>query len=80
MSPGRIVAMHARYITTARDLEASARRHWNTDPDRAAQAADDAAEARANAEALEQLIRKAGEDIHIPDRRQLSLMNDGETK
>ena len=73
-----VVALHARRILQARDFEASSDRRLDHDPDRAQQAGDDAAMCRAEAAALEALLKAAGADVLIPDAGQLSLFGDGQ--
>lgn len=81
MTPDQIalvVGLHARRILQARDLEASADRCLGIDPDRAAQARDDAAMCRTEASALAALLQAAGAQVLIPDAGQLSLFGDGQ--
>ena len=73
-----VVALHARRVLQARDLEASSDRRLDHDPDRAQQAGDDAAMCRAEAAALAALLQAAGADVLIPDAGQLSLFGDGQ--
>ena len=73
-----VVGLHARRILDARALEASAGRQCLADPDRAAQASEDAAMCRAEAAALAALLQAAGADVLIPDAGQLSLFGDGQ--
>jgi hypothetical protein len=73
-----VAGLHARRILDARALEASAGRHCLADPDRAAQARDDAAMCRAEAAALAALLQAAGAQVLIPDAGQLSLFGDGQ--
>lgn len=73
----RVVRLHAGLIRDAARLEAVAQRHQATDPDRAMQAADDAAECRATAAALADLLAATGAPVLIPDPRQMALLSDG---
>ena len=73
-----VAGLHARCVLNARDLEASADRHECADPDRAAQARDDAAQCRAEASALAALLQAAGAQVLIPAEGQLSLFGDGQ--
>jgi hypothetical protein len=73
----RMVRMHARIVTDAAALEASSARHRIADPERSMRAADEAAELRANADALVTILRDAGADILFPDPRQMALLSDG---
>jgi hypothetical protein len=73
-----VAGLHARRLLRARAFEASADRHECADPDRAAQARDDAAQCRAEASALEALLKAAGAQVLIPEPGQLSLFGDGQ--
>jgi hypothetical protein len=73
-----VAHIHAEYVLKARYLEASADRHEGADPDRAAQARDDAAQCRAGASALAALLQAAGAQVLIPEPGQLSLFGDGQ--
>ena len=73
-----VAGLHARRILDARALEASADRHCLADPDRAEQCRDDAAQCRAQAAAIEALLKANGAQVLIPDAGQLSLFGDGQ--
>ena len=73
-----VVALHARRILQARDLEASSDRRLDHDPELAQQAGDDAAMCRAEAAALAALLQAAGADVLIPAEGQLCLFGDGQ--
>lgn len=76
MSAARLVRMHARMLMRVAERRASAERLWDSEPDRAAMASDEAAEALADANALRDLLATLPE-VHVPDERQLSLLSDG---
>ena len=81
MTPAQIATvagLHARRLLRARDLEATADRCLDIDPDRAQQAGDDAAMCRAEASALAALLQAAGAQVLIPEPGQLSLFGDGQ--
>jgi hypothetical protein len=73
-----VAHIHAEYVLEARRLKSSADRHECADPDRAAQARDDAAQCRAKTSAIEALLKAAGAQVLIPEPGQLSLFGDGQ--
>ena len=74
-----VAALHAQRILDARHLEASAARYDGFgDTDRAEQCRDDAAQYRAQAAAIEALLRANGAQVLIPTKGQLSLFGDGQ--
>jgi len=73
-----VAALHAERVIEARRLEASAARCEHSDPDRAAQSRDGAADYRREAMALAALLKAAGADVLIPVEGQLSLFGDGQ--
>lgn len=73
-----VAALHAERVIEARRLEASAARCEHTDPDRAAQCLDGAADYRREAVALAALLKATGADVLIPNPDQLSLFGDGQ--
>lgn len=74
MTAARLARMHASLVTDAARLEAAARR--TDDVDRRLQLLDDAAECRANAAALADVLAR-DPDVFVPDPRQISLLSDG---
>ena len=75
----RLVALHARLVLDARQMEASGRRmHDAGDIDRAELAADMAAETRAEAAAIADALAGLGAPVLIPEAGQLSLFGDGQ--
>jgi hypothetical protein len=73
-----VAGLHATRLIEARRLEASAARCEHSDPDRAAQCLDGAADYRREAVALAALLIAAGADVFIPEPNQLSLFGDGQ--
>jgi hypothetical protein len=73
----RVVRLHARLLLDAGSSERTAQRLRTHDPDRAEMVADQAAESRAEAEALADLLREAGVEVHIAPAGQLALFSDG---
>jgi len=76
MNAARLVRMHAKLLLRAAERRESAARLRHTDPDRAEMAADEAAEALADANALRDALA-LHPDVFVPDERQLSLLSDG---
>lgn len=76
VSTPRLVRMHARLLLRCAERRASAERLRDREPERADIAADEAAEALADANALRDLLATLPE-VAIPDERQLSLISDG---
>lgn len=75
----RLVAIHARMVLDARQMEASGRRmHDAGDIDRAELAADMAAELRREAAAIAEALAGLGANVLIPEPGQLSLFGDGQ--
>lgn len=70
-----LAAIHARCMTQARDLEAAAARR-DQDSNEAAQMLDNAADRRADAEAIAVALEHMG-GVYIPAPGQLSLFSDG---
>jgi hypothetical protein len=73
-----VAGLHADLMLQARDREASAKRHIINDPERSAQAGDDAAICREKASAIAALLQAAGAQVLIPTEGQLSLFGDGQ--
>jgi hypothetical protein len=74
----RLVALHARLVLDARQMEASGRRmHDAGEIDRAELTADMAAELRQEAAAIADALAGLGADVLIPEPGQLSLFGDG---
>ena len=75
----RLVALHARIVLDARQMEASGRRmHDAGDIDRAELTADIAAEMRLEAAAIADALVRLGTAVMIPEPGQLSLFGDGQ--
>ena len=77
MSAHLLARLHASLILRAARAEQIAARLRDSDPARAECEASDAAADRATAAALAETMRRAGDDVHIPDARQISLFSDG---
>lgn len=72
-----LVALHAELLMKADRLSRSSDRRVHEVTPEAEILADQAAEAREQAEAVAALLEVAGEDVHVPSPMQLSLLSLG---